>query len=113
MKKPELQIIYENCHSLKNETSVKKWITVVYTRRQTEAECTDAEGKTRMFTKWGYFIDDKPWYGDIEKVLKDNFEAEANHVSEEEREIIRQKLREEYYSFYKRKPLKVRQLELF
>lgn len=114
MKKPELAIIFENANnnSERNMRSINKWMTVIYTRFQTEDEMIDAPYSNRMFTKYGYFIDDKPFFGDIEKVLNRNFEADKNHVSDKERKKIMDALRPAFYSFYKRKPLKKQQLEI-
>lgn len=112
-KKAEISIIFENCYAYeKNDRSISRWMHVVHTRIQNEGEAGDAEGKTRMFTKYNYFVDDKPWNGDIEKVLEQNFQADANNVSKEEREEIREKLRKAFYSIYNRKPIKNPQLKL-
>lgn len=112
-KKPEIAILYENGNNNqeKNLRMVERWIKVVHTRAQTQEEMKDAEGKARMFTKYGYFVDEKPWYGNLEKALRQNFDIECNHVSKREREEIREKLRNAFFSFYNRKPFKG-QLEL-
>lgn len=104
MKKPELQIIFENdgAGSDRNDTSVKKWMHIVYIRKQTQEESTDAEGMTRMFTKYGYFINEKPFYGDINKVLEQNFYADENHVSEDDRLNIKEQLLTFYNRTYSR-----------
>ncbi|MNR46930.1 hypothetical protein D3C85_1659650 [compost metagenome] len=75
---------------------------------------TDFDIGNRCFTKYGYFIDDKRWNGNIEMILEDNFIAEENHVSKNERAVIREKLRKEYFSFYKvEKTLKGQQTLIF
>ena len=113
VRKPELAIFFDNSNSGGDrEAWVSKRIKIVYTRFQTKEEEKDGEGANRMFTKWGYFIDEKPFFGDIDKVLDYNFVADENNVSLEERTKIKQKLREEYFRFYGRKRYK-EQLNLF
>jgi hypothetical protein len=114
MKKAELEVLFENGDNNpeRNERAVNKWIHVVHVRYQTKEEAEGAEGMDRMFTKYGYLIDEKPFYGDIEAVLERNFQADTNHVSAEKRAEMRDKLRREYYTFYNRKPIVKQQLTL-
>lgn len=107
IRKAELAVIFENDNhnSRKNEENMKKILHIVHVRTQTPKEAEDAKGSTRMFTKYGYFIDEKPWRGDIDRALRQNFLADENNVSEEERQEIREKLRTAYYSVYGRKAL--------
>lgn len=100
VRKKELVIYYENCACGSNEKFINQKIQIVFQRTQTLEEMTDFDKANRSFTKYGYFIDDKRWNGDIERILEDNFIAEENHVSKKDRSIIREKLREEYFSFY-------------
>lgn len=101
VRKKELAVYYENGSLNSNDKYVQQKIHIVYVRNQTLEEMTDFDIGNRSFTKYGYFIDDKRWNGDIEKILEDNYTAEENHVSVKERNMIREKLRNEYYSFYK------------
>jgi hypothetical protein len=112
VRKHELAIYFENEYSHKNESWIEQKIHVVHVRNQTELESGDKVNSNRTFTKYGYFIDQKPFYGDIELVLDQNFKADSNHVSEEERSEIREKLRSAYYSVYKVEPRNVDQLKL-
>jgi len=100
--KRELAIYFENsdCNPVKNEEWIKRRMTIIYTRRQSEEEVKDSNIVNRSFTKYSFFIDDKPYYGDIEKVLSVNFKADRNHVCEKERLIIKDLLREGYYRCY-------------
>ncbi len=100
MRKHELAIFFENAYSWKNDDWVRRRIHVVYERNQTKQEIADSKHSTRMFTKYGMFIDKKPYYGDIDRVLTANFEADKNHVSLKEREEIRTKLRKAYFWVY-------------
>ena len=105
VRKAELAIYFENTthNPVKNEEWVKRRMKIVHTRPQTKEERGDAYMYTRTFTKYSYFIDEKPYFGDIDKVLETNLIADKNHVSEEEREEIKSKLRSEYFKFFNRK----------
>ena len=54
----------------------------------------------KEFTDFVLFIDKKPFFGDIEAVLQENFNADSNNVSEEEREHIRSELKKIYREAY-------------
>lgn len=101
VRKRELAIYYENATSFSNLKFIQQKIHIVHERIQTMDEMTDFDIGNRSFTKYGYFIDEKPWCCDIEKILEENFVAEENHVTKKERLDIRDKLRKEYYSFYR------------
>lgn len=111
VRKPELAIWFENDTNYKDNFLNQKML-IVHTRKQTKKERSDALHQNRMFVKYGYFIDEKPWNSDIDRILEDNFQHDSNHVSEEERTEIKEKLRKAYYSFYKRKPIIKQQLKL-
>lgn len=93
---------------------VTKWIEPVYKRWQTEAELTDASYVNRMYTSFSIYMDDKRYNGNLDAVLESNFVADKNHVSETERNKIRNLLRDSYLANHPdyRGP-KCRQLELF
>lgn len=94
MKKRSLMIIFENENKgSRNEARVKSWMHIVYTRNQSEREMQDAKGAIRMFTVYNMFIDKPTYGGDINKVLEENFEADANNISEDERTKIREALK--------------------
>jgi hypothetical protein len=105
VRKAELSVFFENDghNAAKNEESIRKILHVVHVRNQTPGEASDAQGSTRMFTKYSYFIDQRPWNGDIDRALEQNFKADENNVTREEREEIRRKLRVAYLSVYGRK----------
>ncbi|PZU20141.1 MAG: hypothetical protein DI589_18795 [Shinella sp.] len=112
VRKKELAIYYENCSAFSNDKYIRQKIHIVYQRKQTLLEMTDFDIGNRSFTKYGYFIDEKPWNGDIERILENNFIAEVNHVSKKERNKIREMLRKEYFSFYKVSPRPIGQQSL-
>ncbi len=108
VRKREMAVYFENAanNSRANEEWIERRIRVVYVRQQAEAEIMPAEIAIRMFTKYSYLIDEKPYYGDIEKVLEHNFIADRFNVSAEVRIEIREKLRTAYYEqFNIRKPI--------
>ena len=100
VKKRQLVIFFENQYSYKNDAWIEQKIQVVHIRNQTKDEIKDCHLVSRTFTKYGYFIDDKPFLGNIERVLEKNFLADSKNVSEKERQKIRDKLREAYYRVY-------------
>lgn len=100
MRKPSIVIIYENGKSRTNEQSIKRKVHVIYERFQTEDESRDAEGLNRMFSRTEYFINEKPWKGNVEGIIHDNFIAEKNNVSETERLKISDLLRKNIRAFY-------------
>lgn len=113
-KKRAISVIFENCYSLRNETSLKRYQDTVYWRYQTDEEATDASYSNRMFTEWSIFLDERPYNGDLEKALDENFVADGNHVSHEERAEIKEKLKERFMLDYPGYALTGnRQLELF
>ena len=75
---------------------INRMMDVVYVRDQTDNEKIGADGAIRMFTEYSVFLSEKQFQGSLELALKWNFEVDKNNVSEEERETIRQKLRESY-----------------
>lgn len=113
VRKAELAIYFENANNniSKNDEWIERRIKVVHIRRQSKGEETDSKHSNRMFTKYSYYIDDKPFNGDIDRVLFQNYQADKIHVSKTEREEIRKKLRREFFPFYNRKDNK-KQLSL-
>jgi len=102
VRKVELAVYFEN--SSHNPSKLENWVAkrmhVIHSRIQTKEESVDADVSNREFTKYQYFIDEKPYYGNIDKVLYQNFVADENHVSIEERELIREKLRKVYFKLF-------------
>lgn len=93
VRKPSVVIFYENGKSTKNDKFVKQKMHIVYERFQTDEESKDAEHKSRLFQRAEYFINEKPWNGNVEGIIHDNFVAESNNVSEKERLHIAELLR--------------------
>jgi hypothetical protein len=105
MTKSELAIYFENDNNNpeKNLRYVSRCMDIVHTRLQSQDEEDDKPSPAfKMFHKFGYLIDSKLWKGNIDNVLKDNFIADENNVSVEERELIKSKLKEYYNTKYKK-----------
>lgn len=104
-KKEAISVIFENDYiPERNKNSVSKMQNTVYIRRQTPGEEKDAEGSVRAFTEYSIFMDDKKIKGSLELALKQNFLADENNVSEEERLLIKEALKKKYledHPFYK------------
>lgn len=80
---------------------VSRFIEICYMRYQTETEMADARLSTRVYSVYSIFMDDKHINGSLDAALRANFDADKNNVSEEERLIIMDKLREHYMSKHK------------
>lgn len=104
IRKPELAIFFENGKAYSNEQFINRRIKVIYERMQTPEEMEGCINNNRMFTKYGYFINEKPYFGNLDRVLHENFLADANHLSKKKREELRLLLKNSYYSFYNLKP---------
>lgn len=100
IKKRELRVIFENAYTSRNDEAINRYMHVVYWRYQTPGEQSDAQLSNRCFTRYSTFIDSKPFFGDIDKVLENNYEADSNNISEAERMKIKDALRKEYFIFY-------------
>lgn len=96
-KRKSLVVAFENEGGAGSETSrsgktLRKAMSICHERDQTEKEMKDAQGAIRCFTMYNIFMDNKAFKGSLRAALQVNFEADKNHVSEEERNIIRKKL---------------------
>lgn len=98
VRKPELAIWFENSYMYQNTEWIEKRMTVVYVRYQTREEQEGATGNNRLFTKYGYFINEKPFYGNIELVLEKNYLADKLPIKLKKE--IRDSLRTPYYECY-------------
>lgn len=101
-KKRALCIYFENDNNNpeKNLKTIDREIYLVYTRFQTKDEAKDAKESNRMFYCASMFIDNKTFKGDIDKVLEHNHQADQNHVSIEERDLIKEKLKDYFLTHY-------------
>ena len=77
---------------------VSRFMHICYKRFQTEAEQKDSHNCNRIYTVYRIFMDDKHINGSLEAALRTNFDADKNHVSENERRKIMEKLKVHYMS---------------
>lgn len=77
---------------------VTRFMEICHMRYQTEAELTDARFANRVYTVYSIFMDDKHINGSLDAALRTNFDADKNHVSENERKKIMEKLKVHYMS---------------
>lgn len=101
-KRESLVVAFENEGGAGSETSrsgktLRKAMSVCYERDQTEKEMEDAQGAIRCFTMYNIFMDDKAIKGSLRAALQVNFEADKNHISEEERKTIKTKLEKSFH----------------
>ncbi len=102
VRKQQLIVMYENenFNVFGNDKWVNQKIHIIYERKQTRGEKKDAIFSNRMFTKYGYFIEDENFKGNIERVLENNFLADQKNVDVKTRKIIRDLLRKSYFEVY-------------
>ena len=102
-KKPSLSVIFDNGggNSERGIKSLSRFQKTFYTRKQTVYEAEDAKNQNKIFTEYTTFIHEKPFYGDIDKVLDNNYKADINNVSHEVLIEIQLALKEGYKNFYK------------
>lgn len=103
VRKRSIRIYYENekVWNEKKNRFINRCMKIVHVRPQTESEMESAKYAKKQWTGFEIFIDEKPYFGNLDRALEYNFVADKNHVLEHERDIIRQKLKKEYYEFYK------------
>lgn len=99
-KKEAISVVFENDSQREERTMkfIKKMMDVVYVREQTDNEKIGVENAIRMFTEYSVFLNEKKFQGSLELALNYNSDADKNNVSQEERDVIREKLREHYLS---------------
>ncbi len=99
-KNEAISVIFEN--DSQKEDRAKKFINrmqdTVYVRDQTEDEKIGIENESRSFTEYSIFMNDREVKGSLALALKYNSDSDKNNVSLEEREVIKNKLREHYLS---------------
>lgn len=102
-RKRSIIICFENSRNwtLKKQIFINKAMYLVHVRMQNPGEFNDAKHSNRQWHMYEILVDEKPYNGNIDLVLEDNFLADQNNVSNYERQVIREKLKKEYYEFYK------------
>lgn len=96
MKKPCFTVLYLNTDKgflEYHEKKIRQRMNVFYERKQSDGEWEDAKKSNRIFTVYRCFIYEKPFNGDLDFIVSNNFNADENNVSEEERLVISNKLR--------------------
>lgn len=102
-KREAISVIFENGKQSSERTDgfIRKMQNTVYVRYQTDEEAKDAVSKSRMFTEYNIFMDDKAIRNSLDFALWENSEADANNVSANERAVIEAKLRTAYMSAHR------------
>lgn len=113
-KKEALSVIFENERQNEDRTQlfIKRMQNTVYVRIQTDDEAKDGTLSNRMFTEYNIPVAGKPFYGDVEALLRDNYHADENNVSKAERERIREALLKAYRADHPDAKI-IQQLSLF
>ena len=102
VRKRSIVIQYANTtnYNDRQRRYIEQKMHIVHQRYQIEGEALDCPMAIRSWEKWEYFVDDKRWNGNLDLVLNDNFIAEENNVSLEERTLIKEKLKVGYNRYY-------------
>jgi len=103
-KKPALSVIFHNDEVVSERTlkSLKRFQTTFFVRKQTTEEALDAKNQNKIFTEYSSFVFEKPFNGNIEKLLENNYKADLNNVSEQQLIEIKNALRDGFKHVYKR-----------
>lgn len=99
-KREAISVVFEN--SLQNGEHATRFLKriqdTVYVRFQTDEEATSAKGINRMYTEYSIFLDHKNIRGSLKVALQENHIADSNHVPENVRNDIRDKLKHAFLS---------------
>lgn len=98
-KKRSLCIMFENDLSCRKERGMRVLNTMmnsVIERYQDAEEAKEGRLQNRIFTKYELFLDEKPFYGSLSRLLSVNSEADRNHASKELRDRISDALRKAF-----------------
>lgn len=84
-KKIALSVIFENeaTYSERKSNQIKRLQHTYFVRKQTIDEANDAESQNRILTEYCTFLFDKPFNGDLMKLVENNLQADINNVSQE------------------------------
>lgn len=94
------------------ECGVTRFITPAYKRLQTKDESADGKSSNRIYSVFSIYMDDPRINGSLQAALDVNFMADRNNVSKDERDKIKNALRNMYIECHKNYKEPVRQLEL-
>jgi len=102
-KKPALSVIFENevNFSERKEKLINRLQKTFFIRKQTIDEAADGKHQNQILSEYSTFIFEKPFYGDINKVLEHNFQADINNVPYEVLVEIQSSLKKAFEQFYK------------
>lgn len=98
-KKRSLSIMFENdlsCRTIRGQRTLSATQETVFERYQDSEEINDGKRQNRIFTGYDLFLDEKPFYGSLERLLFVNHEADKNHVSKAMRDRIAEALRKAF-----------------
>lgn len=101
-RKPALTVIFENekNYTGRAQNLIKRSQNTCYVRKQTISEAEDGKHQNRVLTEFSLFINQKPFNGDLEKVLEVNYQKDINNVSEDVLIEIKEALRKGYKKTY-------------
>lgn len=101
VRKPAIIIVFENDWHWKTEDRINQMMHVVHIRYQTEEEASDAQKNKGTYSIYELLIlHDKRFNKSPELAIQYNSYADRRQITEDERNLIANKLRSEVYRFY-------------
>lgn len=101
-RKVALSVIFENeqTFSDRKNVTIRRLQKTCYVRKQTVAEAEDGKKQNRILTEYSFFLQQKPFNGDLNKLLDTNYQADINNVPEAILIEIKEALRKGFKSAY-------------
>lgn len=101
-RKPALSVIYENERGevSRREMSIKRTQDTCFVRQQTVGEAADGKKQNRVLTEYSMFLLEKPFKGDIDRLLQVNYQSDINNVPEPILSDIKNALMKQFRSTY-------------
>ena len=101
-RKVALSVIFENeqTFSERKNITIRRLQKTCYVRKQTISEAEDGKRINRTLTEHSLFLNQKPFNGDLKKLLDTNYQADINNVPEDILIEIKEALRKGFKSAY-------------
>jgi uncharacterized protein YpuA (DUF1002 family) len=103
-KKIAISVIFENENHFGGEerrmNTVNRLQNTCYVRKQTIDEAEDGKHANRVLTEYSLFLHDKQINGNLDLLLKTNYQADINNVPEDILNVIKDTLRLNYIPSY-------------
>lgn len=101
-RKPALSVIFENekTYTDRVQNSIRRLQKTCFVRTQTKDEAKDGRKSNRTMTEFTFYLEQKPFTGDLNKVLETNRQADINNVPTQTLNEIQEALRKGFKKAY-------------